>query len=336
MKNVLYIGNNLKQQSANISAIGIVGSKLEQEGYQVSYASSKSHKLARLLDMLWACFKHRKQTDVVLIDTYSTQNFYYALLVSQLCRVLNLKYIPILHGGNLPQRLKTSPRLSLAIFKYAYKLVSPSNYLKEAFEAHGYQQVQFIPNSLDIENYTFHKKDFQEVNLLWVRSFSTIYNPLLALSVLKALKDQGIKASLCMVGPDADGTLTSVKQLALDLNIPVKLTGKLPKKEWLALAKDYNIFINTTNFDNMPVSVIEAMALGLPVVSTNVGGLPYLIDQEKDGVLVPPESVEAFVEAIKKLLENPEIAGEMAVQARKKVEGFDWELVKHKWFELLS
>ncbi|MCX7549385.1 glycosyltransferase family 4 protein [Xanthomarina sp. F2636L] len=336
MKNLLYIGNHLKQQTANISAIGILGPKLEQESYILRYASSKPHKVARLLDMLWSCFKHRKLTDLVLIDTYSTQNFYYALLVTQLCRFLNLKYIPILHGGNLPQRLKTHPRFSKAIFKHAYKLVSPSIYLKEAFESFGYKNVVYIPNSLEMSQYPFHEKQLDEVNLLWVRSFSKIYNPLLAVNLLKALQDQGIKSSLCMVGPDADGSLEDVKQLAKNLNVSVTITGKLPKQDWLALSKDYNIFINTTNYDNMPVSVIEAMALGLSIVSTNVGGLPYLLKHEKDSLLVPPDNTEAFVAAIKKLLDNPEATCEMAVQARKKVELFDWELVKHQWFELLS
>src|SRR5690606_38542779 len=199
--------------------------------------------------MLWTCLSHRKKVDVVLIDTYSTQNFYYALLVSQLCRVLGLPYIPVLHGGNLPQRLKQSPKLSRAIFKPAYKLVSPSIYLKEAFEAHGYHNIEYIPNSLELELYAFEEKDFEEVKLLWVRSFSKIYNPELAVHVLKALQDQGIPASLCMVGPDADGSMEAVKQLATNLGVSVTFTGKLPKKDWLALAKDYNIFINTTNFD---------------------------------------------------------------------------------------
>lgn len=336
MKNVLYIGNNLKQQRSNISAIGIVGPQLGQEGYQVSYASSKPNKVSRLLDMLWACLVYRKKTDLVLIDTYSTQNFYYAFLVSQLCRVLGLKYIPVLHGGNLPQRLKTNPKLCRAIFNHAYKLVSPSVYLKEAFEGFGYTNISYIPNSLDLIQYVYHKRDFQEVKLLWVRSFSSIYNPQLAVRILKTLQDQGFKASLCMVGPDADGSLEAVKQLAIDLKVSVKFTGKLPKKDWLALAKEYNIFINTTNFDNMPVSVMEAMALGLPIVSTNVGGLPYLIDHEKGGLLLEPDSVDGFVEAIKRLIENPEIAREMAVCARRKVAGFDWEVVKLRWFELLS
>ena len=319
-----------------MSSISVLGPLLEHEGFILKYASAYPNKLRRLLDMLWSCIKFRKTTDVVIIDTYSTQNFYYALLVSQLCRFLQLKYIPSLNGGNLPRRLRTNPKLCQVIFKPAYKLVSPSIYLKEAFEASGYQNVDYIPNSLEMDQYVFHIKELQKVDLLWVRSFSTIYNPLLAVKILKELQDDNIQASLCMVGPDADGSMETVKQLANELNVSIKITGKLPKKEWLALAKDYNIFINTTNFDNMPVSVIEAMALGLPVISTNVGGLPYLITHEKDGLLVPPNNVDAFVVAIKQLLNNPVATNTLAFNARQKVEQFDWNVIKYKWVELLS
>src|SRR5690606_1245143 len=187
MKNVLYLGNNLTQQNTNISAIALLGPPFAQEGYEVSYASSKSHKGDRLLDMLWTCFSHRKQVDVVLLDTYSTQNFYYALLVSQLCRIMGVPYIPILHGGNLPSRLKTNPLWSQMLFKPLFALLSPSVYLKEAFEAYGYHKVVYIPNSLEMAQYPFHEKQLDEFKLLWVRSFSKIYNPELAVHVLKAL-----------------------------------------------------------------------------------------------------------------------------------------------------
>ena len=102
------------------------------------------------------------------------------------------------------------------------------------------------------------------------------------------------------------------------------------------MAAGYDIFLNTTNFDNMPVSVIEAMALGLPLVSTNVGGMPFLIEDGVDGILVPPGDTKAMAGAIKDLLADPEKARKMAARARKKAEGFDWKVVAGQWKELLG
>lgn len=336
MKNVLYIGNNLNSKTSNVSGIQTLGPLLESEGFTLFYASSKFNKVLRLLDMLWNCLKLSKKADVVLIDTYSTQNFYYALLVSQLCRFLKLKYIPILHGGNLTSRLKSHPRWSRLVFKNAKYNVSPSLYLKTAFENAGYDNIIHIPNSIVIDDYSYINRVYDVPNLLWVRSFSEIYNPKLAVHVLNKLKEDYPEARLCMVGPDADGSQREVINLAEHLKLNVEFTGKLEKKEWIKLSENYNMFLNTTNFDNTPVSVIEAMALGLPVVSTNVGGMPYLIANDKDGILVEPNHIENMSSAVLSIMKNTEKRNKIVEGARKKVMNFAWDRVKSLWIKALS
>lgn len=336
MTNVLYIGNHLNQAQSNISAIGVLGPLLTSEGYTLYYASSKSNKLLRLIHMLFSVCRYAKRADVVLIDTYSTTNFYYAFLVSQLGRLVGLSYIPILHGGDLPTRLRNSPKLSNLIFTHALRLVSPSLYLQEAFKKPGFAPVVYIPNGLSIKQYPYQKKTYDTIRLLWVRSFSNIYNPELAVRVLKRLQVSGYTCELCMVGPDTgDGSFQATQKLASDLDVAVRFTGKLPKSEWLALATHYNVFINTTNFDNMPVSVIEAMALGLPIVSTNVGGLPYLITHGETGLLAPSDDALAFEVAVVQLVSDIDRTHIMTERARAMVEGFDWDVVKGLWFAVL-
>ncbi|SDS68284.1 Glycosyltransferase involved in cell wall bisynthesis [Formosa sp. Hel1_31_208] len=336
MKNVLYIGNQLHASKHNISYIDVLGPLLSKEGITMYYASSYNNKVLRLLDMIRKVVVLRAKVDAVLIDTYSTQNFYYALVISQLCRIFKLTFYPILHGGNLPKRLISSPKMSRLIFKNAKYNIAPSLYLKEAFERHGFSNLKYIPNSLQIAHYKVCDTTYDSPRLLWVRSFSKIYNPKLAVHVLDQLKSSYPKVQLCMVGPDSDGSLAEVKQMAADLKLEVKFTGKLTKEAWIALSADYNVFINTTNFDNMPLSVIEAMALGLPVVSTNVGGLPYLIDHETNGLLVEPNDVEAMAKAISELFVNHEKRLRIIKNAREKVEQFDWSLIKNQWLNILK
>jgi glycosyltransferase involved in cell wall biosynthesis len=336
MTSLLYIGNYLNSKRSNVSNIHVLGGLLEAEGYVVHYSSKQENKVLRLLDMLYSCFKYRKRVGMVLIDTYSTQNFYYAVLCSQLCRLLKLPYICNLNGGNLPYRLKTFPKLSRMIFAHAVHNVAPSLYLKNAFEFHGYPNVVHIPNTIELDKYPLSSQPFDQPKLLWVRSFAKLYNPELAVRVLHALNQKGYQAELCMVGPDSDGSLAEVKQLAQALKLSVRFTGKLSKTEWISLSKAYNVFINTTNFDNTPVSVIEAMALGLPVVSTNVGGMPFLIKNKEQGLLVPPNTVPAMVDAILQLFEFPEQRQVMIVNARQLTEQFDWQAVKPLWAAVLN
>ncbi|WP_417860800.1 glycosyltransferase family 4 protein [Winogradskyella sediminis] len=335
-KKILYIGNNLYNNKTNPSSIQVIGGQLESEGFDMLYSSSKNNKILRLLDMFYACIKYRHVVSNVIIDTYSTSNFYFAVLVSQLCQLLKLPYVLSLNGGNLPSRLQNNPRLCAITFKPAKALVSPSLYLMDAFQKHGYNEVVYIPNALNLDNYEFKKRPLENINLFWLRSFCKIYNPCLAVDVLKALQEQGYKVSLCMAGPDTDGSLKKVKKHAKALNVEVYTPGKLTKAEWTQLAKNYNVFINTTNFDNMPVSVIEAMALGLPIVSTNVGGMPFLIEHGVDGLLVPPNDSKVFVDAILKLKSQPKQTEIMVANARKKVELYDWLLLKEQWSKVLN
>ena len=336
MKKILYIGNNLNSKTTNLSGIQTLGPLLENEGFTMYYASSKFNKILRLIDMFWSCLKLSKKVDLILIDTYSTQNFYYALGVSQLCRLFGLDYIPILHGGKLPFRLKNNPKLCQLIFNNAKFNVSPSMYLKRSFENEGFQNIEHIPNAIGIDNYNLKAKTFDVPKLLWVRSFSEIYNPQLAVQVLFELKKKYPKSSLCMVGPDADGSRKKVENLAKELNLNVNFTGKLEKKAWIKLSQDYNVFINTTNFDNTPLSVIEAMALGLPVVSTNVGGMPFLIDNNVNGLLVKPDNVEEMSSAVVSIFDSLDKRNQLIINARKKAESFNWQNIKSLWFSALS
>lgn len=335
MKNLLYIGNQLSKDNKTVSTIDTLSKLLLEEGYYVITTSKKINKVLRLIDMLWHIIKYRNRIDYVLIDTYSTQNFYYAYLCSQLCRFFKLKYMPILHGGDLPKRLNNNPKLCKAIFNNAFKNIAPSEYLKHKFKEFGYNNLEVIPNAIELKNYSFKERVFDTPKLLWVRSFAEIYNPFLAIKVLKALNDEQFEAELCMVGPDKDGSLQRTKAYAKSLDVEVKFTGKLSKEAWVKLSKDYNVFINTTNFDNMPVSIIEAMALGLPIISTNVGGLPFLIKNNKEGILVESNNSELFVEAIKEIITKPETTKTLILNARYKAEQFDWEMVKSQWDKVL-
>lgn len=334
-KNLLYIGNKLSQHGITVTSIETLGVLLEGEGYNLFYASTKKNKTLRLFDMLYKTFKYRKQVDYVLIDTYSTYNFWYAFSVSQLCRILNLKYIPKLHGGDLPHRLVKNPRMCTMIFKHAYRNVAPSAYLLEAFKDRDFAEILFIPNTIELKNYPFKPRECTNPKLLWVRSFTTIYNPEMALKVFYELKKDFPESELCMVGPDKDGTLSKVKEMAKQLALDVHFTGKLSKPEWIRLSSQYNVFINTTHFDNTPVSVIEAIALGLPVISTNVGGISYLLEDKKTALLVADNDVSAMVSSVKEIMKNCELKDGLVNNALSLVQGFDWQKVKRIWEDVL-
>ncbi len=336
MNNILYIGNKLAGHGATATTIDTLGPLLEKEGYNVRYASSIKNISKRMLHMMRMTYLNRKWADVVLIDTYSTKNFWYAITISRICKSLNLKYIPILHGGNLPSRLEKNPKAIKFFLDNAYQVVSPSEFLKLAFNKVGFQNIIKINNFIELENYPFTDRIIKEPKLLWVRSFAQIYNPQMAVFVLKELKEKYPAASLTMVGPDKDGTLATCRTIAKNINLDVTFTGLLSKKQWVELSKSHNIFINTTHFDNLPVSLIEAMALGLPIISTNVGGISCLIDNDINGKLIPDNDVHAMVESVNELIDKSLECSNIILTARKYTQQFSWSEVSKDWNTLLK
>lgn len=320
----------------NVSTIETLGPLLEKEGFNVIMSSSKNNPVLRLLDMIFDTIINAKKIDFVLIDTYSTLNFWYAFVISQCCRLLKIKYIPILHGGNLPNRIKKNPYFSKLLFNNSYINITPSSYLLHHLKEFHIQNVKQIPNTISVFEYNHDLRSNVKPKLLWVRAFASIYNPEMALKVLSKLKKSYPDAELCMIGPYKDMKKEVVQQLIEKNKVEIKLSGRLSKLEWTQLSKKYAIFINTTHFDNTPVSVIEAMALGLPIVSTNVGGIPFLLEDRETALLVNDSAVDEMVNSITELIERPELAKKLSANGRKLAEQFDWNVVKNQWKEILK
>jgi L-malate glycosyltransferase len=333
---ILYIGNKLSKHGYTATSIETLGPLLNSENYEVFYSSSFKNKIIRFFDIFFKTIVFAPRVNYILIDTYSTQNFWFAFIVSQLCRLFNKPYLPILRGGDLPKRLNKSPFFSKLIFSNAYFNVSPSNYSYCHFKELGVPNLIVIPNTIEIKKYPFYERKIEKPKILWVRSLTSIYNPKMAIDVLEQVKRSYPEAELCIVGPEKGMTIEELSSYAATKKVDVIFTGKLSKPEWTKLAEQFDVFINTTHFDNTPVSVIEAMALGLPVVSTNVGGIPYLLTNNDTALLVQDGAVDEMTLSIIKLINNPVLASQLSQNGRKLVEQFDWNIVKNQWKEILK
>ena len=310
---------------------------LRKEGYKVRTASTRNNKALRLAEMLGLIAKHKNTTDIVLIDTYGALNFYYAYLVGRACSLLGLEYIPILHGGNLPERLENSNKLSKSLFGNAKANIAPSKFLYNIFKSYGFDNTQIIPNAIRTDKYPFKERHEFRPKLLWVRRFQKRYNPLMAIKVLTNIKAKiSLKPVLCMVGLKKMGVWQPVKSWLKNMILKSDLPENLERSIGHNLSRNYDFFINTTSIDNTPISVIEAMSLGLPIISTNVGGMPVLINNGNDGILIEENNDKAMAEEIFKIIEEPEKGHEICKHARKKVESFDWEAIKDKWNRVLD
>jgi glycosyltransferase involved in cell wall biosynthesis len=174
--------------------------------------------------------------------------------------------------------------------------------------------------------------------LFWLRAFNAGYNPTMAPRVVGLLAQGYPNVELAMCGPDSgDGSFQATRRLAYELGVEERIAfpGKISKERIRELGLECDIFVNTTNYDNTPVSMIEALAMGMCVVSTSVGGIPYLVDHQQDALLVPPNDPDAMAAACGRLLSHPDLAQRLSRNGRPKAESFDWHNLGPRWRALL-
>lgn len=334
---VIYVGNFLSKHGLAPSTAEMLCDKFKELEWKVKKTSSKKAIFLRAIDMSYTLLTCK--ANIVLIDTFSTTYFYYAVLAAFIARLTKKKIVPVLHGGDLPQRFIKTPKMFRWYLNMSARVVAPSGYLKFEIEKKWKGQVHIIPNCISVEDYKFKRRDKVKPKLLWVRSFHEIYNPYLAIEVVEKLKNMGYSdIELCMIGPDKDGSLERTKEKAMEMGVinNVVFTGKLSKEDWIRKSNYYEIFINTSNYDNTPISVIEAMALGLPVVSTNVGGIPYLIKNHHEGLLVSKNNSDEMADAIVQILEKKSLALKLSLNAKAKAELFSWKAIKEEWTKIIG
>jgi glycosyltransferase involved in cell wall biosynthesis len=336
LKRVIYIDNFLTQHGYAPTTGHTLVPLLQKEGFEVIPASNKKKRSLRLLHMLFTIAKHRKNA-VVLIATYSTSAFYFAYSCSRLCRLLQIPYVPCLHGGNLPERIASSPQLVKRYFINSTMNVAVSGYLHQGLLTNGWKCI-VIPNAISLSQYPFKLRTKVKLKLLWVRSFHKLYNPQMAIQVLYQLRQIHDNAMLTMVGPDKDGSLADCKNLVATLKLQeqVVFTGILTQKEWSELAAAHDIFINTTTADNLPVSVIEAMALGMIVISTKVGGVPFLIDDGVNGLLCNPNDTQDMVDRILRVYQYETLAQQLSTNAFNTSRQYGEAAVMSQWCNFLN
>jgi glycosyltransferase involved in cell wall biosynthesis len=214
--------------------------------------------------------------------------------------------------------------------------VTPSSFLATVAAVYC-RAPRIIPNVIDVAAYPFRARDRVRVRLFWMRSFHQVYNPMMALRVLARVRSACPDATLVMAGQDK-GLEQSVRREAarLGLNGAVRFVGFLNAAGKIREGERADIFLNTSSVDNLPGAVLEACAMGLPVVSTDVGGIRYLLNEERTGLLVPDGDCDAMADAVLRLMDEPRLAARLSTNGRRLAEQFSWERVGPQWEQLFA
>jgi len=333
---IFLVGNLLSAHFGTTSISEELCYHLRSKGWQVITASNKPYRISRLLDIFLSAIRYRNVYTLANVEVYSGNAFMWAEWVSALLRYLDKPYILTLHGGNLIQFSNQHPERVKLLLSKANLVTSPSHQIQTSLLRFN-TNINYIPNGIDINSYNFKLRSNPAPKLIWLRALHAIYQPDTAVHTLTILRSDFPTASLILIGPDKkDGTRQRIERLAVDLGVQnsMKWIGPIPKSEVSRNLNKGDVFLNTTLNESFGVSVMEAAACGLPIVTTNVGELTYLWQDGYDALLVNPSNAEEMAAAVQRILTNHGLAENLSRNARQNAEKYDWSLILPLWESL--
>jgi glycosyltransferase involved in cell wall biosynthesis len=345
---LLLVGNHLSRSGFNPSVCEALADRLRTRGWGVLITSRHPQRVARVCDMLGTVWRLRHDYDLAHVDVYSGRAFLWADAVCRLLRLAGKPYVVTLRGGDLIRFARRRPLRIAKLLSAAAAVTAPSRFLAQHFEpltqeptlgrATGLSRAaHLIPNPIDVSAYCYRPRRSVQPRLVWMRAFHRLYEPQVAVAAFAELAHEFPNARLTLAGPDkGDGSLARTQRLAERHGLlrHIEFAGAASKSSLPALLDSGDIFLNTSRVDNTPVSVLEAMAGGLCIVSTNVGGIPYLLRHERDALLTPSGCPQAIAGAIRRVLREPALAEQLSRNARRSVEPYDWSSVLPLWERL--
>ncbi|MFA0964674.1 glycosyltransferase family 4 protein [Roseivirga sp. BDSF3-8] len=330
-KRILFVGNFFDKKAGTTSPSRKVAEVLNKQGLKSSFVSSFTNRLYRVPDILMRVISY--PYSILHIDVYSGNAFRIAETTARLALKRKKPYVLALHGGSLPEFFQNNADRINELFSQASFIYTPSNYLHRFFNKQNPDcAITYMPNMVDLAAFSPKPVYGPVKKLLWVRAFTPIYNPDIAPKVLHELGKDYPDLTLTMVGPDK-GLLPQIKSLADDLGVAdrISFTGPVPNASLPEVYRNHDVLLNTTSYESFGMSVAEAAASGLPVISSRVGELPLIWNEGSDILFTSEVKAEAFAVHLRKLLEDSQLAEELGRSASINVKNFDEEKLAQRW-----
>lgn len=269
------------------------------------------------------------RADVVHIFSASYSSFLLAPLPAMLvARALGKPIVLNYRSGQAPDHLKGSAIARKSIARVALNIV-PSRFLVDVFRAFGIE-ASIIPNIVDPGLFRYRERHPLRPRLLSTRNFDALYNVATTIRAFRAVQDRWPDAALTLVGggPQEEALRALAGQLGLR---NVTFVGRVNPDEIARFYADNDIYVQSSDIDNMPTSVLEAFACGLPVVSTEAGGVPAILTHGEHGLLAPLGDWETMGRHILKLLDDPDYARSLAANGHATTHAYTWPAVRQQW-----
>jgi L-malate glycosyltransferase len=277
-------------------------------------------------------FRMLRHADVVHVFSASYFSFLLAPLPAVfVARLLRKPVLINYRSGEAPDHLARSP-LARAVLARTDLNVVPSNFLARVFEEFGLHAA-VIHNIVDREVFRYRARKPLRPRLLSTRNLEPLYNVACTIQAFRLVQDRYPDATLTIVGAGAEER--ALRRLVDDLRLQgVEFVGRVAPSDIATWYDRADIYVQTPNIDNMPASVLEAYACGLPVVSTEAGGVPSILTHGVHGLLAPVGDHAGVAAHVLRLLDEPGLADRIAAAALESCKVYSWPSVRGEWLSV--
>jgi glycosyltransferase involved in cell wall biosynthesis len=286
--------------------------------------------LARLPTRLFALWHAVGRSHIVHIFSASHSSFLVATLPAWcVARLLGKHTLIHYHSARAPEHLRHS-RVARLVLRASDAVVVPSRYLAEILAGYAVP-TEVVANVIDAAALRFRYRRVIHPRLVCTRNFESRYAVDLVVHAFAEIKKEMPSARLLLAGRGPEEA--TIRKLVGDLGLvgEVEFCGAVPRDGIGEVLDRADIFVNASRIDNMPVSILEAFAAGLPVVSAASGGIPYLVEHERTGLLSEVGDVPALTQNVRRVISNQALARRLAGNAFEESSRYRWPAIRAEW-----
>jgi glycosyltransferase involved in cell wall biosynthesis len=271
-----------------------------------------------------------RRADVVHLFSASYTGFVISTMPAVIAAVALRKPLVLnYHSGAAPDHLERS-RLALKVLRDVADVnVVPSRFLQDVFAGFGIPST-VVFNTIETGRFQYRPRDPLRPHLISTRNFDDLYNVACTLRAFALVQASWPDATLTVIGGGPQEAALRAQAAALGLR-GVTFLGRVPPEQMPAHYSAADIYVQTPSIDNMPLSVLEAYASGLPVVSTRVGGVPAILRDGEQGLLAADNDDIGIARCVLDLLANPDRARRFAAAAHESCQSYQWSQVRDGW-----
>lgn len=327
---ILLIANYQKGIGGISGQVYLLQQYLQQEGWQADIFSTRGNPLRRMWKMI-QLFCIAKCYDALHIHACSYRGMLPAVMGIVAGKLWRKRTIITYHGGEAAEYFAKHIKFARRWLCRADQVVVLSGFLKEVFDQYTIPCV-VIPNIVILQPQEIRDREIGP-RFISVRHFEPLYNIPCILRAYKKVLQLYPNATLDLLGR---GSMRGqLEQYVAEHRLTgVRFVGQVPNNEIYDYLAKADILLSSPRIDNMPVSVLEAMNAGLLVISSRVGGVPYMIEHGKTGLLFASDDTDALAQEILWALSHPEETNQMIEQAQAEVQKYSWVNIRQQLMKL--